>query len=149
MNEEKTKSQFHAICEAAAQLIRASAGVTSDIPVVAYERGDLMSEFDRRLAEVGLGVVILPFEPVHALDGSVPAFYDEADLIVQIIENPGANMTTLDGSCLRDQVAIALAGSTLDGLLAEELSEHRILRADDNELTIREMTWKTAAQLKE
>lgn len=143
------KSQFQAICEAAATLIRASAGIPVGVAVVSYERGAIESEIERSISMLGLCVIVLPFEPIHAFPGSVPAFYDEAELVIHIIENPTLNATGTDGTYLRDIVALALADSTLGGLLAEPLSEHRIQRADDGELTIREMTWKTAAQLQE
>lgn len=142
------RSQFHAIVEAAAEMIRRSPGMPAAVAVVAYERGAIESEVERSLATLGLAVVVLPFEPIHALAGAVPAFYDEAELIVHILENPVLNATGMDGAAARDAVAVILGGEDLGGLLAEPLSEHRITRADSEELTIREMTWKTAAQLK-
>ena len=143
------KSQFVAISEAAAALIRSAAGIPADVAIVAYERGEPQSEIEKSVYQQGLCVIVLPFEPVHAVDGSYPAFYDEADLIIHVVENPSVNTSGIDGTYLRDQVAIALGGNNLDGLLAIPLTEHRIQRADDHELTIREMTWKTAAQLRE
>lgn len=143
------KSQFHAICEAAAEVIRKASGIPANVSVVAYERGEIESEIERSISQLGLCVIVLPFEPVHALSGSVPAFYDEAELLIHVVENPVINNTGVDGAYIRDAVALALAGSNLAGLLAEPLSEHRIQRADDGDLTIREMTWKTAAQLSE
>ena len=143
------KSQFHAIAVGAAERIRAWPGIPAEVGVCAYERGDGESEIERSVEVVGLAVIVLPFEPVHALDGSYPAFYDDAELIVHVVENPRANTTGVDGSYLRDQVALALGGTDLEGLLAAPLSEHRISRADDGDLTIREMTWKAAAQLTE
>ena len=141
------RSQFHEIAQAAAAAIRLSPAIPAGVPVVAYERGDIESEIERNLATLGLAIVVLPFEPVHSLAGAVPAFYDEAELLVHILENPLLNATGMDGAAARDAVALALAGDDLGGLLAEPLSEHRITRADADELTIREMTWKTAAQL--
>jgi hypothetical protein len=141
------KSQFHSICEAAAEAIRRSPGIPAGVAVVAYERGDIESEIERSISQLGLCVIVLPFEPGHSYPGTVPPFYDEADLIVHVVENPLMNSTGVDGTFLRDAVALALCGSDLEGLLADVLSEHRIQRADDGELTIREMTWKTAAQL--
>lgn len=141
------RSQFHGIVEAAAELIRRSPGLPAGVAVMAYERGEIESEVERSLATLGLAVVVLPFEPIHAMDGAVPAFYDEAELIVHILENPVLNVTGMDGAAARDAVAVTLGGDDLGGLLAAPLSEHRILRADSEELTIREITWKTAAQL--
>jgi hypothetical protein len=140
-------SQFQAITEAAAGLIRASATIPAEVPVVPYVRGDIESEVERGLAGLGAAVVVLPFEPIHAVDGAVPPFYDEAELIVQILENPGLNATAVDGAALRDAVVLALTGDDLDGRLAAHLSEHRIVRADAEDLTIREITWKTAVQM--
>ncbi len=142
------RSQFNEIAQAAAAAIRQSPAIPAGVPVVAYERGAVESEIERAMASLGLAVVVLPFEPVHALPGAVPAFYDEAELPVQILENPVLNATGMDGAAARDAVALALGGEDLGGLLAEPLSEHRIARADAEDLTIREMTWKTAAQLK-
>lgn len=141
------RSQFHVISEAAAALIARSSWVPSGLAVVAYERGAVESEIDRSLAALGLAVVVLPFEPVHALDGAVPPFYDEAELIVHVLENPVLNASGMDGAAARDAVALVLAGEDLGGLLAAPLSEHRIQRADADDLTIREITWKTAAHL--
>ena len=143
------KSQFHPICEAAAELIRKASGIPAGVSVVAYERGDIESEIERSISQLGLCVIVLPFEPVHSIPGTVPAFYDEADLVVHVVENPVVNATGVDGTYLRDMVALALGGDDLGGLVAEPLSEHRVQRADDGDLTIREMTWKTAAQLQE
>jgi len=141
------KSQFHAICEAAAALIRTSCGIPAGVSVVAYERGEIESEIERSISQLGLCVIVLPFEPIHSIPGTVPPFYDEAELVVHIVENPLMNSSGVDGTLLRDAVALALCGEDLGGLVAEPLSEHRIQRADDADLTIREMTWKTAAQL--
>lgn len=141
-------SQFHEIAQMAAAAIRLSPAIPAAVAVLAYERGEIESEIERALATLGLAVVVLPFEPIHSLPGAVPAFYDEAELPVQILENPVLNATGMDGAAARDAVALALGGSDLDGLLAEPLSEHRIARADAEDLTVREMTWKTAAQLK-
>jgi hypothetical protein len=143
------KSQFHSICEAAADMIRTSAGLPAGVSVVAYERGEIESEIEKSISQLGLCVIVLPFEPVHSYPGTHPAFYDEAELIVHVVENTAINSTGVDGTYVRDQVALALGGSDLDSLLAAPLGEHRIQRADDGELTIREMTWKTAAQLRE
>ncbi len=140
-------SQFQDITQAAAEVIRASAAIPAGVPVVAYERGAIESEIERAVATLGAAVVVLPFEPVHAMDGAVPPFYDEAELLVHILENPVLNGAGLDGAALRDAVVLALAGSDLDGWLAAPLSEHRITRADAEELTIRELTWKTAVQM--
>lgn len=143
------RSQFHVIAEAAAAMIGQSARIPSGVAVVAYERGSVESEIDRSLAAMGLAVVVLPFEPVHAFAGAVPAFYDEAELIVHVLENPVLNSSGMDGAAARDAVALILGGDDLGGLLAEPLSEHRIQRADADDLTIREMTWRAAAQLRE
>jgi hypothetical protein len=131
-------SQFQAIVEAAADLIRESVQIPSDVAVVAYQRGEVESEIERAMATLGAAVVVLPFETVHA---------DEAELIVHILENPTLNATGVDGQALRDAVVLALAGDDLDGRLAAHLSEHRIIRADAEDLTIREITWKTAVQM--
>jgi hypothetical protein len=140
-------SQFQAIVEAAADLIRESVQIPSDVAVVAYQRGEVESEIERAMATLGAAVVVLPFETVHAVEGSIPPFYDEAELIVHILENPTLNATGVDGQALRDAVVLALAGDDLDGRLAAHLSEHRIIRADAEDLTIREITWKTAVQM--
>lgn len=142
------RSQFHAICEAVAGIIRHSSLIPADVAVVAYERGEIESEIERSLGTLGLCVVVLPFEPVHSLNGSMPPFYDEADLIIHILERPAINTTGVDGACIRDAVALELSGKDADGLLSEPLSEHRIIRADDADLTIREMIWRAVAQLR-
>jgi hypothetical protein len=140
-------SQFEQITEAAAQVLRASAGIPAGVPVVAFRRGEIESEIERALGTLGAAIVVLPFEPVHAIDGAVPPFYDEAELLVHILENPVLNASGADGAALRDAAVLALTGDDLDGLLAEALSEHRIARADDEALTIREITWRTAVQM--
>ena len=141
------KSQFHAICEAAAEMIRTSCGIPAGVSVVAYERGEIESEIERSISQLGLCVIVLPFEPIHSIPGTVPPFYDEAELVVHIVENTVMNSSGVDGTFLRDAAVLALGGDDLGGLLADSLSEHRIQRADDGDLTIREITWKAAAQL--
>jgi hypothetical protein len=143
------KSQFQAISEAAAERIRTSTEIPSSVAVVAYERGAPESEIERSVGLVGLCVVVLPFEPVHALAGAIPHFYDQAELVVHVAEDPVVNATGIDGAALRDLVVMALADTDLDGLLAEPLGEHRIQRLDEAGLTIREITWKTAAQMRQ
>jgi hypothetical protein len=144
MSEQKQRSQFHAISEAAAELIRASTHIPEGVAVVAYEKGEIESEIDKSLAALGLAVIVLPFETIHAIPGCAPAFYDEAELIVHVVESTLLNATGIDGTALRDFVIAALVGSDLDGLLSEELGEHRIIRADSEDETIREITFKTA-----
>lgn len=89
------RSQFHAICEAAANIIRRSHLIPAGVAVVAYERGEIESEIERSLGILGLCVVVLPFEPVHSINGSHPPFYDEADLIVHVLERPMINATVM------------------------------------------------------
>lgn len=147
MSEEIQGSQFHAIVEAAAAQCRTSLVIPSGVAVLAYQKGAIESEIEKSLASFGLAVVWLPFETIHSIPGCVPAFYDEAELIAQVIESALFNQTGVDGTLVRDAVVSALVGSDLDGRLAEPLSEHRIIRADTEEEIIREITFKTAVQM--
>ena len=70
------RSLFHAISDAASAAIRASGGIPAAVAVVSYERGAIESEIEHSLAQLGLCVVVLPFEPIHAIPGTVPPFYD-------------------------------------------------------------------------
>ena len=142
-------SAFKEISEAARDLIRKSPGVPPDAAVIAYEHGSAESEMLRDAGRIGLAAIVLPFEPRHSIFGTNPPFYDQADLTVHVVENPDMNLTGCTGAALRDAVALALCGEDLGGLVAEPLTEHDIARADEGPLTVWEMTWKTAAQLRE
>lgn len=140
------KSQFQAICEAAATALQAAEGLPPGMAVVAYERGAIESEIERSLAELSLCVVVLPFETLHSIPGTVPPFYDEAELTVHAVENPALNSTGVDSTWLRDTIVATLAGEDF-ALLAEPLSEHTIRRADLGDHTVREITFKARVQM--
>lgn len=85
------------------------------VPIVAYRKKDLTSEIEAAAAKNGLCINVMPPLPTRAEQGAPFVFFDEAEVVVRIIEQPSMNGLGADAYDLVEDVAAALHWQLLGG----------------------------------
>lgn len=92
------------------------------VPIVAYRKKELASEIEAATAKNGLCINVMPPLPTKALQEVPFVFFEEAEVVVRIIEQPAMNNLGADAYDLVDDVAAALQWQLLGGnILAHPL----------------------------
>jgi len=102
-------------------LLAAPGALRVNVPVVKRRTKQLAAEIEAAAANKGLCLYVMPPLPTGAEQDVPFVFFNRAEVRVRIIEQPAANTTGADAYDLVDDVATALQGQLIDGLLADIL----------------------------
>lgn len=102
-------------------LLAADGALSVSVPIVKRRTKELGAEIEAAAANQGLCIYVMPPLPTRAMQDVPFVFFEGAEIRVRIIEQPARNATGADAYDLVDDVATALQGQLIDGILADYL----------------------------